>query len=258
MTSENDKDRFELLDAGRALGDLSPEEEKEWKALSTALGTEGDAEFDWIVSALETEFAQRQQRALSPELTDRLHKDAEEFTPSEEPPSRLRKVLPVLSFATAGWLAAACFAVLFIVNLGMKQGDDGNVSAGAVRNALVEQADSPEVTFSAFSGTAAFDSLSGDVVWSDSEQTGFMRLSGLAANDPTQAQYQLWIVDPTRASEPVDGGVFDIVAGSGESIVPIDAKLPIQHPKAFVITREKPGGVVVSKQEIVVAIAQAG
>jgi hypothetical protein len=37
-----------------------------------------------------------------------------------------------------------------------------------------------------------------------------MSLKNLAVNDPTQNQYQLWIVDPERDELPVDGGVFDI------------------------------------------------
>ncbi|MEM0927187.1 MAG: anti-sigma factor, partial [Planctomycetota bacterium] len=173
------------------------------------------------------------------------------------PTTRLGQFVPMLSFAAAGWLAAACFAVLVIANLGLNQKGDEKLTADAARSALVERAGDTEVTFTTFSGTADFASLSGDVVWSDSDQSGFMRLKGLAANDPTKAQYQLWIVDPSRATEPVDGGVFDIATSEGDSIVPIDAKLRIQSPQAFVITREKPGGVVISKQEVVVAIAQA-
>jgi anti-sigma-K factor RskA len=77
---------------------------------------------------------------------------------------------------------------------------------------------------------------------------GFMRLIGMPINDPLQEQYQLWIIDPLRDDEPVDGGVFDI-AESGEVIVPIQAKLHVTKPAAFAITIEKPGGVVVSTQE---------
>ena len=76
-------------------------------------------------------------------------------------------------------------------------------------------------------------------------------------NDPSQNQYQLWIVDPERDELPVDGGVFDITNGNGPSIIPIRNALPINKPVAFVITLEQPGGVVKSKQEVVVALAKS-
>ena len=96
---------------------------------------------------------------------------------------------------------------------------------------------------------------SGDVVWSESQQRGFMRFVGLAVNDPKQLQYQLWIFDKHRDQAfPVDGGVFDITP-AGEVIVPISAKLPVGEPVLFAVTVEKPGGVVVSKRERIVVTA---
>jgi anti-sigma-K factor RskA len=83
-----------------------------------------------------------------------------------------------------------------------------------------------------------------------------MTLSGIPKNDPTKAQYQLWIVDPQRDEAPVDGGVFDIPSDGSPAVIPIAAKLALTHPQAFVITLEHPGGVVKSKQEKVVAIAK--
>lgn len=90
--------------------------------------------------------------------------------------------------------------------------------------------------------------VGGDVVWSNERQTGFMRFVGMPVNDPMTEQYQLWIIDPDRDQEPIDGGVFD-VGQDGEVVVAIDAKLAVLNPAAFAITVEKPGGVVVSTQE---------
>ena len=84
-----------------------------------------------------------------------------------------------------------------------------------------------------------------------------MTLTQLPVNNPDAKQYQLWIVDPMRDEKPVDGGVFDIPAGSDTVVVPIRSALAVNQPKAFVITLEQPGGVVVSKQETVVALAGA-
>ncbi|MFN0245877.1 MAG: anti-sigma factor domain-containing protein [Kofleriaceae bacterium] len=95
----------------------------------------------------------------------------------------------------------------------------------------------------------------GDIVWSKTAQKGFMRFTGLATNDPTKLQYQLWIFDKNRPQEtPVDGGVFDISA-TGEVIIPIAAKLSVDEPVLFAVTIERPGGVVVSKRERVVVTA---
>ncbi len=91
-----------------------------------------------------------------------------------------------------------------------------------------------------------YPAVSGRAVFSPGRQDGFMVLEGLPRNDPGRSQYQLWIVDPARDREPVDGGVFD-VDREGRVVVPIRAKLRVVDPRAFVITSEQPGGVVVSE-----------
>jgi len=98
--------------------------------------------------------------------------------------------------------------------------------------------------------------ISGDIVWSNAEQRGFMRFSGLPANDPSKETYQLWIFDETQNEKtPISGGVFD-ASPTGEIIIPIDAQIRVKKPKMFAVTAEKPGGVVVSKQEKIMAIAK--
>jgi hypothetical protein len=102
----------------------------------------------------------------------------------------------------------------------------------------------------------AGSAVKGDVVWDAASQTGYMRFTGLPANDPGTLQYQLWIFDETRDDRyPVDGGVFDIPSGGGEVVVPILAKLPVNTPKLFAVTIERPGGVVVSSRERIVVVA---
>lgn len=96
----------------------------------------------------------------------------------------------------------------------------------------------------------------GEVVWSDTEQKGFMKFKGLAANDANKETYQLWIFDETQSEKtPIDGGIFDI-NDNGEVLIPIDAKLKFKNPKLFAVTVEKPGGVVVSGREKIVAVAK--
>jgi len=111
--------------------------------------------------------------------------------------------------------------------------------------------------------------VTGDVVWSDEANRGFMKISGLTVNDPGQTQYQLWIFDATRpegelpqfgegllTQRPIDGGVFDITE-DGELIIEIDAKLTVKQAAAFAVTIEPPGGVVVSDRSRVPLLALA-
>ncbi|HRH44728.1 MAG TPA: hypothetical protein PKY82_24030, partial [Pyrinomonadaceae bacterium] len=66
----------------------------------------------------------------------------------------------------------------------------------------------------------------------------------------------LWIFDETQSEKtPIDGGVFDIKE-NGEVLIPIKANLKFKNPKLFAITREKPGGVMVSDRQRIAAIAK--
>lgn len=85
----------------------------------------------------------------------------------------------------------------------------------------------------------------GDVAWSDSAQKGYMRFTGLPANDPQKQQYQLWIIDKERGmSQRISGGVFN--GGPGETIVEIEPRLLVHRAAAFAVTIEQPGGTWVS------------
>jgi len=81
----------------------------------------------------------------------------------------------------------------------------------------------------------------GDVVWSPSRQRGFLRIRGLAPNDPARRQYQVWIVDGDRGT-PVPGGVFDVAGADGDVVVPIRPQAFVQGPTMFAVTMEPPGG----------------
>lgn len=119
-------------------------------------------------------------------------------------------------------------------------------------NQLLASGDSIKASFT----PKEFESFKGDVVWSNSEQKGFIRVKNLPINDKTKETYQMWIVDAAQGLKtPVSGGTFD-VNENGEIIIPIDPDVLVKDPKAVAITVEKPGGVVVSKQEKVAGIAE--
>jgi len=245
--------RFDELDAARALGDLSPEEHTEWKQLVDEHGFKPDAELDVLVAGLEATLPEPAQQP-STTLIAKLESDAAAFMPADDPGAREADIIPLpfWKHPALGWAAAACFGILLFTS---ETAETRVTDPAAARHELLAAAGSVQLPFA---GLADYEGLSGDVVWADDSQTGYMRFAGLPANDPTVTQYQLWIVDPERDERPVDGGVFDIPAGQGEVIVPIRAALVVDNPVAFVITVEKPGGVVVSAQETVAAIAQRG
>ena len=96
----------------------------------------------------------------------------------------------------------------------------------------------------------------GEMVWSNAKQKGYARFSKLPVNDAAKETYQVWIVDETRdAKTPLSGGIFN-VAKTGETVVAVNAQLEVKKPKMIAVTVEKPGGVVVSKLEKVVALAK--
>jgi hypothetical protein len=131
-------------------------------------------------------------------------------------------------------------------------------TAAEERAALLAKTDSLKIPLAATKDPAAAG-VTGDVVWDPVTQRGFLHFAGLAPNDPAIHQYQIWIFDAGRDKRyPVDGGVFDVPANAGEVIIPIRAALMVRKPAAFAVTLEKPGGVVVSGREHVVALGSTG
>lgn len=175
---------------------------------------------------------------------------------------------PSRGFAWLGWAAAAVLTGFLL----LPAGDDASTGPGIGPGPEIAAGPpSPEEAFQSLaarsdavrlSWTTTEDptatGASGEVVWSDEAQTGFMRFAGLQANDPEEFQYQLWVFDAERDERfPVDGGVFDIPAGADEVIVPIEARLPVGSATLFAVTVERPGGVVVSDRSRIAVLAQA-
>jgi hypothetical protein len=126
------------------------------------------------------------------------------------------------------------------------------------RAALLAKTDTLKIPLGATKDPAA-SGVTGDVVWDPATQRGFLHFAGLAPNDPAIHQYQIWIFDAGRDKRyPVDGGVFDVPANAGDVVIPIRAALMVRKPAAFAVTVEKPGGVVVSGREHVVALGATG
>ncbi len=138
--------------------------------------------------------------------------------------------------------AAACLAVAALVAFPARTRPAPDPTTELVAQ-LHRTADTVTLAFSP--GVGEYAPAHAEIIWSDQAQRGYLRLSGIAPNDPSRRQFQLWIVDPARDTHPVDGGVFDVTS-SGEVIIPVTSRLRVTNPTVFAITSEKPGGVVVS------------
>lgn len=158
--------------------------------------------------------------------------------------------------ALSGWvLAAAAALAWFVVPRAPRSVEPGATAAvAALGDSLLA---APGLVRAAWGRTAdpLATGATGEVLWDPETQRGVMRFRGLAANDPSEAQYQLWIFDAARDERfPVDGGVFDVGA-AGEVLVRIDARLPVERATLFAVTLERPGGTVVSTRERLVLAA---
>jgi hypothetical protein len=308
MSMDETLARFEELDAGRVLGDLTSEETSEWQILVTDMEDVHSIELELLATELELKHVQPCD--LSSSLSNKIADTIPAFSNKNinHPATQIISILPWL-----GWAAAACLLVFFnlptgdgiqnisaeltqaktelsdkektiielesakqeLAKLNEKLSSELSTESGKIdalntqiaklteklpllqkfESLIQGESDTQRLEFA--SASDPYKGISGEVIWNDKKQEGYMSLENLAVNDPTKNQYQLWIVDPERDELPVDGGVFDITEKDGKQIIPIRNALAINKPVAFVITLEQPGGVVKSKQEVVVALAKS-
>ncbi len=173
--------------------------------------------------------------------------------------------------AWMGWLAAAaCLAVAGSVwmsrpaagpsgpGLTVGSGASTGRSGSIIIESVLARADTLQIDWKPLPDATCQEKCAGRVIWNNELQQGWMVFKGLAANDPAQFQYQLWIFDKNQ-KHPIDGGVFDIAQArlnaAGEVEVPIRAAIKVSDPQAFAVTVEKPGGVVVSDQTRIAVLA---
>lgn len=266
--SQQESNAFLELLAGKVLGDLSPEEIDELKKFEANQYRDELLELEQTAAGLQLAFQDANIEAMPEALRRTVLLDAPRYLPAktglttpahadasfgQQTNTRKTEVARMpIQFSTRemiAWMACAASLLLtcslWIAN---QASLPAKIALSDARNALIDGAtDLVRVDWK--EGKTPLESqVTGDVVWSNERQAGYMRFRGLLKNEPTKEQYQLWIIDPSRDDEPIDGGVFDIES-SGEVIVQIDAKLKVINPAAFAITIEKPGGVVVSTQE---------
>jgi hypothetical protein len=246
---ENEFNVDELL-AGRALGNLSEQETKQLGSLLTRSPGQDSEEFDYVLAALSLRGVETEE--LPNRVRDAVRIEALTHLPKPKQVYVARRRIPRRELL-AWTVAMACSLLLALQWLPLNSPQ--NPSIAEQRTELIAtSADLIEAPWTP--GTHPFkQQVSGDVVWSNTLQKGYLRFTNMPVNDPAAEQYQLWIIDPQRDDKPIDGGVFDI-SKSGEVIVPINAKLGVVNPQAFAVTIEKPGGVVVSSQDNLPLLAE--
>lgn len=278
--SSSDDTKLNELIAGEVLGYLSDEERDELAARRTEADPNLLFELEATAAAVQLMDATSQTDPLPESLARRIRSDAmrhvgpsaqrsslqiaavdvsvdagdaTESSPSIEAERSASETFAATSAfprrELLAWLSLAASLLIIFGLLRTNQNPvEAQLTAAQMRSNLMNASDQL-ITADWTPGKTPFENpVQGDVVWDNTRQEGYMRFVGMPKNNPTKQQYQLWIIDPARDDEPIDGGVFDIAA-TGETIVPINAKLGVIDPQVFAITIEKPGGVVVSTQD---------
>jgi hypothetical protein len=252
---------------------LSPEEQRELDVLDNEVASAYARDFEHAAAAVSVAGAGQPEpmpQALRARIEAQLEAAMAAAAPSRAEAAPSGRSTPVgaivraprtQSRGTAGWWAAAACLVLAVLGwlrAPLVHGPGAAPTPAQQRDALLAQPGILQIHLDTTAEPAAAGAKA-DVVWDPRTQQGVVRFVGLKPNDPAQHQYQLWIFDGDRDQRyPVDGGVFNVPPNAEQVVVPIHAQLPVHAAKAFAVTLEKPGGVVVSGLEHVVAIGKAG
>ncbi|MBX3323342.1 MAG: anti-sigma factor [Phycisphaeraceae bacterium] len=278
-TSQHDR-IYDLL-TQQATGALTDSEQLELNKLMAANPDIPLDALDLAAAALELAFL-RDIEPMPDSIRQRLFRAADQWNASLQSSTADNSIaiggpgpIPISPatrpnwFAWTGWIAAAAAIAFALV---VKQPSSPSpLDAAQARQALLAASTDARTAnwlsldkspLAAPAPHPLDQGVVGDIIWSDTANEGYMRIKGIAANDPREFQYQLWIFDANRGGleqNPVDGGVFDVrLTDSGEVIIPIDPKLRVNRATIFAVTKEPPGGVVVSDRDIVFLAALPG
>ena len=275
--SGQDKEKMLELLSDKATFGLSEEELAELAELEKEFPDLNDDSFELSAASIAMLNLDTNE-PLPPHLRTKIAQDAENYfaarkaeadaeTPAEEVQKTFTFEPRKSVWSWLGWAVAAAACLILAVNIYLTQRNPREIyvmqptptpeiklSPSQERQQLI--ASNPDVvqtTWGDYDPKKPMN-VQGDVVWSNSAQKGFIRFRNLPVNDKTKEQYQLWIFDENQ-KHPIDGGVFD-ANEAGEIVIPINAKIQVQKPTMFAVTAEKPGGVVVSPLEKVMAVAK--
>lgn len=252
-------ERFEQLLVDRATVGLIESELKELERLAIEVGLPIDDSVDLAVAAVDSLVATEELEPLPEHLEQAVVASARAATATfgDSQQSSQASTANYDSASNTGGMTRREMFSIFAVAASLilaafvwfsRPQVESKLSVAQLRDQLMQTKPLDLVQVS-WEPTAkdANETISGIVIWSSSQQEGYMTFKGLPENNPTVEQYQLWIFDKDRDEKyPVDGGVFDIPNADSETIVAIDSKIKIAEATLFAITIERPGGVVVS------------
>jgi anti-sigma-K factor RskA len=266
----NDELMLDLLSKKASEG-LDRAEQKQLDELIAVSGIE-DESFEMAAAAISM-IDLKINEPLPAHLQAKILADADRILDTQPEPARqISYAQPKTSFwnlnwATGlGWAAAAAACLALGINIWLTRVQppqqvqnpplEEKLTPAQMRQRLIDAGGDVIKAAWTVGNDKEVKEISGDIVWSDTKQAGYMRLRGLPLNDKAKQTYQLWIFDETQDPKtPIDGGTFDI-GDNGDVIIPVNAKLKASKPKMFAVTVERPGGVVVSKREKIAAIAK--
>ncbi|MCS6874689.1 MAG: anti-sigma factor [Acidobacteriota bacterium] len=246
---ERDEKIKELI-SGKVLGSLEEEELKELEEITKNLPelAEEIESFELAAAAINLT-SLNELEPLPVHLKEKIIEEAEVHFEKSPKALNTEKKIPI--FAWLGWVFAGLAIIGLAVNIYfthfLKQESNNLLE----REKILSMPDTIKLQWKDPKNP---DQIIGDLAWNNAEQKGFVRFFSLPTNDPNKETYQLWIVDEGQ-KYPIDAGLFNVNT-QGEIILPIDVRLKVEKPKMFVVTAEKPGGVVVSELKKVVAIAK--
>ena len=254
MSQPNDERLLDLLEK-RAIEGLTDAEQHELELL-------GDDDSLELTAAAISLGELDKMEPMPAHLRAKIEESANEYF-SEEAVSRpsVREAIIESSPTTGfwnwfGWALAGAACIALIANIYLTRFAPSPQASTPEQKRQQLLASAPDISRANVGPGKEAYTPSGDIIWSDAKQEGYVHVKGLPRNDPTKEQYQLWIFDENQDPKtPVDGGVFDVTS-DGDVVIPVNAKLRIRNPKVFAITVEKPGGVVVSGQDKVAALAK--
>lgn len=242
---------FDLMRA-RAVEPLGDEDLRELHRLA-ARHDDLDVDcYDRAAAALDIVYSERRSAAMPDELKRRIASTAAQHVGARPAPQAQRAARRSTWPFWSGWIAAAAATIVAI--LGWTRVPDPRATTAEMQRRVDAAPDLIVLPWKPTEDPSG-RAVAGELRWSTALQQGYMLFHGLPSNDPRREQYQLWIFDAPRGTDhPVDGGVFDVARG--DVVVPIDAKIRVDDPRMFAVTAEQPGGVVVSKRERIVSLAQ--
>ena len=234
---------------------ISDEENKELQKLIKVYPEYNNYEFDEITSLAHMSYHlddNRSHEVLPSALKSKIlnsHKQIDSLSLYKIKINEFMRSL--FDQPTYAWAITVLLAIGISFSMIEFKNYDSNFRYLPLERVLLQSTSNDLVEYPWYSKQSDFAMAKGDIIWSNKSQKGFIKISGMPVNDPLKNQYQIWIIDPLKYKQPVDGGVFNINATDQDIIIPINPKLPILNAKAFAITLEQPGGVVVSSQELI-------